>query len=406
VHCRNSARARASKLAAARRRDYGSRRSRVARQLKLLVGAGVVAAVGAQSAAAAGWSIQPVPLPQRPASTELTGVSCPSTDDCIAVGVADLNATGNYIPLVEHWNGASWSIERTPIPPLDEGGGALSSVSCTSSSACMAAGSFGPGDGPLAERWNGSSWSLQRPPDPVGAYGFDGISCASSTDCIAVGGGDKPLAERWDGRRWSVQTTHFSDALSSGLLGVSCPSSTACAAVGADDVGLCSDSYDYGSGYSDYYLEVFGLWKAGRWSIRPHPNIACSRSGDEGGGNGMAAVSCTSPTACTAVGSEIYRWNGSHWTVQPEVVPTDVLLGVSCSASDECTAVGSGIDTWDGHDWWSVPMASPAHASATTLNSVSCVSPDTCVAVGTYANRADQNFPLAESIGISAAQER
>ena len=60
----------------------------------LLVGAGVVVAVGAQSAAAADWSIQTVPLPQRPASTELSGVSCPSTDDCIAVGGAEVAATG------------------------------------------------------------------------------------------------------------------------------------------------------------------------------------------------------------------------------------------------------------------------------------------------------------------------
>lgn len=406
MHRRNTARARASMLAAAHRCDYGSRRSRVARQLMLLVGAGVVVAVGAQSAAAADWSIQPVALPQRPASTELTGVSCPSTNDCVAVGAAQVNATGNFIPLVEHWNGTSWSIERTPIPPLSEGGGALSGVSCTSSSACITAGSFGPGYGPLAERWNGSSWSLQRPPDPLDAYGFDGVSCASNTDCIAVGGGDEPLAERWDGRRWSVQTTHFSDAFSSGLLGVSCPSSGACAAVGADDAGLCSDSYDYGSGYSDYYVEVFGLWRSGRWSLRPDPNIACSKSNDEGGGNGLAAVSCTSPAACTAVGSEIYRWNGSRWSIQPEGSGAGVLSGVSCSSPDSCTAVGSGIDTWNGNDWSSVPMPSPPHAAAATLNSVSCVSPDACVAVGTYANRAGQNFPLAESIGIGVTEER
>ena len=82
---------------------------------------------------------------------------------------------------------------------VPEGGGALSGVSCTSGSACIAVGSFGPGYGPLAERWNGSSWSLQRPPDPADDYGFDGVSCASSRHCIAVGGGDEPLAERWDG---------------------------------------------------------------------------------------------------------------------------------------------------------------------------------------------------------------
>ncbi len=371
----------------------------------LLVGAGVVVAVGAQSAAAADWSIQPVPLPQRPASTELSGVSCLSTSDCIAVGVAYVNATGNSIPVVEHWNGTSWSIERTPIPLLNDGGGALSGVSCVSSSACIAVGSFGPEGSPLAERWNGSSWSLQHPPDPDYAWDFDAVSCVSTTECVAVGGGEEPIAERWDGREWSVQTTHFSDdTLSSGLLGVSCPSRTTCAAVGADDVGLCSD--EYGSDYSDYYVQVFGLWRPGRWSLHPHPNIACSNSNDEGGGDGLAAVSCASPTACTAVGSEIYRWNGSRWSIQPAGIGTDVLAGVSCTSPDACTAVGSDIDTWNGHDWSSLPVPSPTHAVDAKLNSVSCVSTDSCVAVGTYANRAGQYFPLVESIGIGATQER
>jgi hypothetical protein len=267
----------------------------------------------------------------------------------------------------------------------------------------MAVGSFGSEEGPLAERWNGSSWSLQRPPDPDYAWDFDGVSCVSSTECVAVGGGEEPIAERWDGRQWSVQTTHFGEALSSGLLGVSCPSRTACAAVGADDVGLCSD--DYGSDYSDYYVEVFGLWTSGRWALRPHPNIPCSGSGDDGGGDGLAAVSCTSPTACTAVGSEIYRWNGSRWSIQPGGIGTDVLSGVSCTSPDACTAVGSHIYTWNGHDWSSLPIPWPAHAAAATLNSVSCVSPDSCVAVGTYANRAGRNFPLVESLGIGTTQE-
>jgi hypothetical protein len=253
VFTQDYARPRASKLVG-RRRDDGSRRSRAARQMVLLVGAGVVAAVGAQSAAAADWSIQPVPLPLRPASTELSGVSCLSTSDCIAVGVAYVNATGDSIPLVEHWNGTSWSIERAPTPPLNAGGGALWGVSCTSSSACVAVGSFGPGGGPLFERWEGRGWSVQD---------------------------------------------------------------------------------DYGSdNHSDYYVEVFGSRRPGRWSLRPHPNIACSNSNDEGGEDGLAAVSC----------------------------------GSSSGATDA------------------------------RLTSLSSVSPASCVAVGTYANRASRSFTPAESL--------
>ena len=397
MHCMENARARASKLAE-RHRDDRSRRSQVIRQLMLLVGAGVVVAAGAQPAAAAGWSIQPVQLPKHPASTDLIGVSCTSTRDCIAVGDATVLSSGNNIPLVEHWNGTTWSIERTPVPPLSDGGGALLSVSCSSSSACMAVGYFGDQAGPMAERWNGSSWSLQRPPDPVYAYEFNDVSCMSDTECVAVGAGDAPVVERWNGHWWSVANAHsgYTQALGGGLLGVSCPSQTMCATVGANDVGLCSDAYAYGSGYTDYYVPVLGLWTSGRWSLRQHPNIACSGTGDASGGNGLDAVSCTSPTACTAVGSQVYRWNGSQWSVKP-TPGGDELNGVSCLSENDCTAVGSAFYTWNGRGWSTATIPWPAHADPGTLVSVSCVSPGSCVAVGDYQNAAGRDFPLIES---------
>ena len=42
----------------------------------------------------------------------------------------------------------------------------------------------------LAERWNGASWSIQRTPSPGGKNdsGLDSVSCASKTACTAVGG--------------------------------------------------------------------------------------------------------------------------------------------------------------------------------------------------------------------------
>ena len=400
MHSMDNAGVPASRLAG-RRRDDRLRRSQFIRQLLLLVGAGVVVAAGAQPAAAAGWSIQPAPRPSRPADTYLSGVSCTSTRDCVAVGDSNVVSTDTDIPLVLHWNGTTWSSERTPTLPSAIGGGALADVSCTASNACMAVGSFGPADGPLAERWNGSAWTLEHPPDPFDAWEFNGVSCVSSTRCVAVGTGDVPVAELWDGRRWTVQNTQFDpQTTASGLLGVSCPSRTTCDAVGASDVGFCADPYYYyGSGYSDYYVEMFASWTPGRWAVFDHPEIACSRNGTEGGGRGMAAVSCTSPTACTAVGSEIYRWNGIRWSTQPAVIDKHGLLGVSCTSPLACTAVGSEISTWNGRAWSNQPIPLPADAASATatLNSVSCLPPDSCVAVGDYQNRAGRDLPLIES---------
>jgi hypothetical protein len=50
--------------------------------------------------------------------------------------------------------------------------------------------SNGPGSVvPLLERWDGSSWSAQPPPSPYQSGGplLDGVSCPSTTICIAVG---------------------------------------------------------------------------------------------------------------------------------------------------------------------------------------------------------------------------
>lgn len=41
----------------------------------------------------------------------------------------------------------------------------------------------------LANGWNGIGWSLESTPNPVGALSsiLQGVSCASSTECVAVG---------------------------------------------------------------------------------------------------------------------------------------------------------------------------------------------------------------------------
>ena len=214
------ARLRASEPAESRRRNrIGTSRtelrtagSRVVRQVLLLFGAGVVAAAAAQSAAAAGWSIEPVPKPPNSGDTELSGVSCTSTRACVAVGWRDVPATNDPVPLVERWNGSTWSTEHTPMSNTAGWSGSLSAVSCASSSACVAVGlSYGDNSssGPFAERWDGSSWSIERIPQLGDAEALDGVSCASSTDCTAVGYGKSSVAAHWNGTRWSAREHSF-----------------------------------------------------------------------------------------------------------------------------------------------------------------------------------------------------
>ena len=133
---------------------------------------------------------------------------------------------------------------------------------------------------------------------------------------------DEPIAERWDG-----VGGRFRPLISATHSRVDYSVSLACRGPRALRSGRTTWPLlgRLRIRYSDYYVEVFGLWTSGRWSLRPHPNISCSNRGAKGGGDGVAAVSCTSATACIAVGSQIWRWNGSRWSIQPGANRTDAL---------------------------------------------------------------------------------
>src|SRR4029077_15573308 len=137
----------------------------------------------------------------------------------------------------------TWTIKE-PSNPVEAKASSLASVSCTSSTACVAVGRYiakTSGEGTLAEPWNGTAWTLKEPLNPTEAKGssLTGVSCTSSTVCVAVGryinksSVEVTLAETWNGTAWTLkEPLNPAGAKSSALLGVSCTSSTACTAVG------------------------------------------------------------------------------------------------------------------------------------------------------------------------------
>jgi len=128
----------------------------------------------------------------------LYGVGCYSTD-CTAVGSAfyfeGSPESSVTTTLAERWNGSKWSIEKTANPAGEsQGNDSLYAVRCVSAKSCTAAGEYGDdADGspglPLIEAWNGSTWSQVTVPDPShgNGSGFNGLTC-STTSCTAVGG--------------------------------------------------------------------------------------------------------------------------------------------------------------------------------------------------------------------------
>jgi hypothetical protein len=366
----------------------------------------VARGAGAASAAPAIWSLQHTP---GASGTSLLSVSCPTAKACSATGTRTAGAATGTV--AEAWNGAAWTIERTPGIP---GGtnGFLRGVSCTSAASCTAVGDYSAGtrDVTLAERWTGAAWTIEPTPNPRGAQSsfLYGVSCPAARSCTAVGyfigraGAEMPLAERWNGSAWSVEADLSPPGHRQGvLMGVSCTAASACTAVGLSPTP---------PGASRTLAEA---WNGSAWSVQPTPDAPGARL------NSLAAVSCTA-TACTAVGSDSASLgstqtlaearHGSAWSIEgtpnPGGATSSYLTGVSCTSTAACTASGhfvarnrtglTLVEGWNGSKW-SVQRALRLAGTANSyLNGVSCTSPAECIAVGNFVSAAPTQVALAE----------
>jgi len=110
------------------------------------------------------WSLQTVTWPSGSHSV-LYGVSCPTTQECVAVGGTGVYATYNDgTKAAQVWNGTSWSLAT--LPTASGGiGSVLFGVQClpTTTPSCAVGGEVGPYTTPghaLTGFWNGTSWKL------------------------------------------------------------------------------------------------------------------------------------------------------------------------------------------------------------------------------------------------------
>ena len=402
----------------------------------------IAAAVGPATVT---WTLSKPQIPQA-RNGSLAAESCPGTNACIAVG-SGYSPSGPARTLAEAWNGTTWRIQATPNPPGSKGSN-LDAVACPAATACTAVGTYVDSSGtqrPIAEAWNGSTWTIRATPDQPGSHGtvLDGVYCTAASACIAVGyyedvsSQDYPqaFAESWNGQAWHILPAPDTAGVQSPLYAVSCTSPTTCIAVGAATsgtgvnaplaaawngtawtilpaIGPSGSSQIALNGVSctaanactavGYYAQpptfarhtLAEAWNGSSWKIQPTPN--------PDGYAGLAAVSCTAASACTAVGSKALTaptvlaeaWNGSTWTAQQAPVPTgtSALTAVSCAAN-ACGAAGyvgplagtrhALTEARTGSTWAFQPAISPRGALPASLGGVSCTSASSCVAVGT-----------------------
>ena len=336
------------------------------------------------------WSIATSPNSSLTQNT-LSSVSCVTSSFCMAVGNAV--TTTPQQTLIEQWNGTSWAVVSSPNvtgTTVD----ALTGVSCVTTKFCMAVGTATVAGTAqtLVEQWNGSAWAIVASTNtsPTISNTLTGVSCTSLIVCTAVGTvGTTPttaLVLQWNGANWAnVPTATSSNATA--FTSVSCKNAAWCFAVGNTTV----------AGVAQTLVEQ---WNGTAWSIVAAPSPTSTN------GTVLSGVTCQSMTFCVAVGSVnstlssnlVEQWNGSTWVVATSPTGTlgASLLGVSCVGPTSCTAVGftntaTGHVTqalaWNGTTWvlqtTPNPPVTPVNTDVAALVGVSCVGGQSCTAVGT-----------------------
>ncbi len=206
----------------------------------------------------------------------LQGVAAFSSNDVWAVG-----NTGSK-PLIEHWNGSSWSAIPSPNPGSDS---ALDSVAVVSANDVWAVGTNGTGT--LTENWNGSSWTIVPSPSPDSGSALTSVAVASANDIWASGysetggsTGAKTLTEHWNGSSW--KRVPSPSPKGGGTIGDALLSLT----VGSTNNVWAVGYHGTGDAYTNTLIEN---WNGSKWRVVSSPS-----PGDDSYFQGAAAVPGTS----------------------------------------------------------------------------------------------------------------
>jgi hypothetical protein len=316
-------------------------------------------------------------------------------------------------------------------------------VSCPSAGFCVAVGEFSDSAGfdqPVVDTLANGAWTSAQGALPSDAATDSttvnpdawlySVSCSSSTSCVAVGtyrntsDNENGFVATLSGTTWSAQAAPLpSNANTTGsvLVAVSCPSATFCVGAGSypdDTAGNPSNGW--------LVVDANGTWTG---TTAPQP----AGAGDDADGHQdsiESGVACPSAASCVATGHYadasannwplIDTWNGTGWTGLQGPVPSgastaptsEQLVSVSCGSPSSC--VGAGfyqntslatfglIDTLSNGSWSATAAPQPANTDATAqaahLDEVSCPTPSFCLTVGSYVGTAATGFAFLDTL--------
>jgi hypothetical protein len=365
-----------------------------------LLALAAISAFGAGTSAASTWETRQ--LSGDAGETMLFGVSCPSAQLCVAVGRNNTVATSTD----PTGDASSWNATFVGSGSFDIGGGGyyngaqIRGVSCPTTQLCVAVSFEGLIYTTVNPTGGASAWTVTdlapTGPNPH----FHGISCPSANFCAAAASNGKIVTTaNPTGGAPAWNTTQLEGPLE--LRGISCASAALCVAVGDNGDRITPQPTDVGQILSSTN-PLGGSWQRvemtnGQGSLYgvscPSPTLCASgnlygnllattnptgsaeawKSAPGGGSVQITDVDCPSVTQCVAINNNadvmtstnptVGDWSFTNLRPYAGVEETSLLngtFGVSCPTADFCAVVGALGTIYTSENAFAATPAAPA----------------------------------------------
>lgn len=274
--------------------------------------------------------IVPQKIPPFGFGATIVDISCADSINCISIAYNE-NTKINYI-LTTNDGGKTWNTDNLPQNIRAN----LISISCPTVMHCVIVGLSKKGSLSLITNDGGSSWAAYPISDNFNEGPVSSVSCPTSTYCVAVKGyGFKHsfqmiLISRDGGKDWSSETFPVSLTSNSGLNDITCATTSDCEAVGQNATNSS--------------VEIFGTKDSGKiWKIQKLPNnlvsvamfsVACPSSseclavGGQGGGSSGVIFATFN--------------GGKTWVDETGLygLKSNVFYHVTCATTLDCIVTG------------------------------------------------------------------
>jgi hypothetical protein len=368
-------------------------------------------------------------------------IVCTSAGNCVSGGSFTDDSTAQQAFVSQETNGV-WSSATEVAGALNVGGTAgIIAISCPSAGSCTAEGSYTDNSAVIhtfvLNQVNGTWGFPTEVPDFTtltfeDANEMSTLSCTSATACVGVGsyvdhvtGTAQPIIFTETNGVWGAPlevqgSAAFNPSGIAFVGGVDCPSATTCVAGG--DVLTATDTT---AALVPFFVnETSGVWGP----IEAIPGIATLSRENEAA---LTALSCGAPGDCAGGGNYLDTagqsqafivnevdgvWSSATQLFATQLIGTGLsnsLISIDCPAAGNCSGIGGFADAQgnpqpyfvdEANHVWSAASEFPGiqalnNNAGAALTTISCSAPGVCSAGGTYADSLsnDQAFLANET---------